>query len=209
VFFLPYIDYGPPITVHAPYVGLRRADMPGVRIWLRVGAQAQLYSTRGRSKSALLVYHDGTGQQQVPVACTIAQAERAFSRVQQLIEELDLDYQETDLPALLRMPEAYEWFNSTTNPTALAAARFGSVEHARRFVEQLYAVGARYVGMVVFPPEPDGPYADALQIVLPANEVESRLLWQLLYREQREGGATIEADCRPHTFRLWWDFGKA
>jgi hypothetical protein len=77
------------------------------------------------------------------------------------------------LPSGFSSPEALAWLDANWNPRALAVNRFGITQHARSFVEQLYAAGATEVGIdniTMLPEHSWTPYADELIVVLPSDE---------------------------------------
>ncbi len=110
-------------------------------------------------------------------------------------------------------PEALEWLRSSRNKSALAGNRFGPTSEAIKFVERLYALGAR---KIVIPrncilAEPDrirndgGPYADTLVVVMPDDRSKRRGLWEVCAEEiTAEGFDPDKSAGRPAVF-LWWD----
>jgi hypothetical protein len=103
-------------------------------------------------------------------------------------------------------PEARKWLRRNGNPAALAANHFDSTDAARRFVEELYAAGARRVliaGDSIQDEDDGGPYADAIVVLLPTDAAARAAVCRRCERELDEP-ETIDAD-DPNPIFLWWD----
>jgi hypothetical protein len=110
-------------------------------------------------------------------------------------------------------PEALAWLRENKNESALASNRFGETRHAVRFVEELYASGAR---LVIVPDDTinsdadtvggeGGPYADALLVNLPADEDKRRAVIAICQRELKREGFKLEEGMSNDQIYLWWD----
>jgi len=110
-------------------------------------------------------------------------------------------------------PEALEWLRENKNESALASNRFGETRHAVKFVEQLYASGAR---LVIVPDESintdgdtirgeGGPYADALVVNLPEDEDRRKAVIAICQRELKREGFKLEDGMSSEQIYLWWD----
>jgi hypothetical protein len=110
-------------------------------------------------------------------------------------------------------PEALGWLRENKNESALASNRFGETRHAVRFVEELYASGAR---LVIVPGESinsdddfvrgeRGPYADALFVNLPDDEDKRRAVIAICQRELKREGFKLEEGMSGEQIYLWWD----
>jgi hypothetical protein len=105
-------------------------------------------------------------------------------------------------------PEARQWLRQNKNESALASNRFLETANAVRFVDQLYAAGAERVLVpeeCITPEEPDGPYADALVVKLPADPAKRKKVFAMCAKEiKREGFDPDESTDGEWVF-LWWD----
>ena len=110
-------------------------------------------------------------------------------------------------------PEALGWLRENRNESALASNRFGETRHAVRFVEELYSSGAR---LVIVPNESinsdddfvtgeGGPYADALFVNLPDDEVKRKAVIAICQRELKREGFKLEEGMSGGQIYLWWD----
>jgi hypothetical protein len=110
-------------------------------------------------------------------------------------------------------PEALGWLRENRNESALASNRFGETDRAVRFVEELYASGAR---LVIVPDEAinsdddtmrfeGGPYADALLVNLPEDEVKRKAVIAICQRELKREGFKLEEGMSNDQIYLWWD----
>ena len=110
-------------------------------------------------------------------------------------------------------PEALSWLRENKNESALASNRFGETRNAVRFVEELYASGAR---LVIVPGESinsdddfvsgeGGPYADALFVNLPDDEDKRRAVIAICQRELKREGFKLEEGMSGEQIYLWWD----
>jgi hypothetical protein len=110
-------------------------------------------------------------------------------------------------------PEALGWLRENKNESALASNRFGETRNAVRFVEALYASGAR---LVIVPDESihadddfvsgeGGPYADALFVSLPADEDKRRAVIAICQKELAREGFKLEEGMSDEQIYLWWD----
>ena len=108
---------------------------------------------------------------------------------------------------------ALEWLRENKNESALASNRFGETRHAVKFVEQLYASGAR---LVIVPDESintdgdtirgeGGPYADALVVNLPEDEDRRKAVIAICQRELKREGFKLEDGMSSEQIYLWWD----
>ena len=114
---------------------------------------------------------------------------------------------------MIRGPEALEWLKSNKNESALASNRFGPTSEAIKFIEQLYALGAERV--IVFQDAirddeeiieyEDGPYADALVVILPSDQEKRERVTKICAEEiTSEGFDPSESENKDAVF-LWWD----
>jgi SMI1 / KNR4 family (SUKH-1) len=103
-------------------------------------------------------------------------------------------------------PEAQAWLRSNRNPAALAANHFRGTDAVRRFVDELYALGAANVLIPensIQKNDDDGPYADALVVVLPTGAAARA---ELCSRCERELDVPEPFDAKdPNPIYLWWD----
>jgi hypothetical protein len=103
-------------------------------------------------------------------------------------------------------PEARDWLRRNENESALATNHFGSTEAARKFVDELYALGA---DRVIVPEtcireEDDmGPYADAL-VVFPPSDRSKREAVQARCMGELDQPASCDVNDTTPVF-LWWD----
>ena len=107
--------------------------------------------------------------------------------------------------------EARKWLLGNANPTALASSRFETTAQALRFVDRLVAAGAESVLVTGVLAESwrmkaeGGPYADALIVVLPADDAKRMKLFRLANRESAREGLALQHDEGQHEIVLWWD----
>jgi hypothetical protein len=103
-------------------------------------------------------------------------------------------------------PEARHWLRRNRNVAALAANHFPSTAAARQFVEELYRLGAPRVFIAedcIQDHDDQGPYADALVVVLPADAMAREAVCRRCERELDEP-ETIDAN-DPNPIFLWWN----
>ena len=107
-----------------------------------------------------------------------------------------------------RDAEARKWLARKT-PSALAGNRFGTLEAAREFVEELYAAGAVKVvvpGEAIEPDDGNGyAYADQLRVLLPKDPEGRRRVLNIVNREARREGFDEVSDTGQKEEILWWD----
>jgi len=109
-------------------------------------------------------------------------------------------------------PEALSWLqhNHSKFP-ALAGNRFQSTLAAIKFVERLYAQGAKQVSIDnVYQEdwriqEMGGPYADSLIITLPDTKNERIEIFKVVNQEYKKEGLGSIADTKQEQLALWWD----
>lgn len=109
--------------------------------------------------------------------------------------------------------EASTWLAANWSPSAFATNRFGTTKAAIDFVEQLYAAGAKSVGIdnVMMLANHDWtPYADTLLVELPEDAAARRALFELMEHvgkpdEDGPGFAELLIDSGQDRVRLWWD----
>jgi hypothetical protein len=108
-------------------------------------------------------------------------------------------------------PEALEWLRQNPNESALASNRFGDTAEAIRFVESLYAAGAKrvIVNDENIVDEGGGDlYADALVVYMPTDPAAHDRVVVICRREiDREEGTTSELSDwgEMEEVFLWWD----
>lgn len=104
-------------------------------------------------------------------------------------------------------PEALQWLRQNKNESALASNRFLGTENAVRFVQQLYDAGA--AGVIIpndcIEQEPDGPYADALAVKLPADAEKRKRVWEICAKEIKREGFSPKEQAGEDEIFLWWD----
>lgn len=104
-------------------------------------------------------------------------------------------------------PEARAWLRANPSASPLATNRFGTIDKALAFVDQLYALGAAAVLIDEVFIDADGyPYGDTLLVQLP-EDPEARLRIERFCEE--EGPIEVPGDFRRDALRaglrLWWD----
>jgi hypothetical protein len=103
-------------------------------------------------------------------------------------------------------PEARAWLRDNRNNSALAANHFPSTQAARKFVDELYVLGATRVIVpeTSIQDEDDmGPYADALVVFPPADVQAREAIYRRCERELDEPTNLDVNDTSP--LFLWWD----
>ena len=118
--------------------------------------------------------------------------------------------QATDFASMRKLP-ALAWLDANNNKYALASNRFGSTAEARKFVVELFRLGAVQV-YVADPMEEEsrlkaegGPYADTLIVELPADELKRAALFKVFVAEALREGFEPERDSGQKLVLLWWD----
>jgi hypothetical protein len=103
-------------------------------------------------------------------------------------------------------PEARRWLRRNRNPAALGANHFLSTDAARKFVDELYAMGAVKVLIpenTIQKEDDDGPYADSLVVQLPSNAAVRAALCLRCEEELDLPERFDQDDSNP--LYLWWD----
>ena len=112
-----------------------------------------------------------------------------------------------------RGPEALEWLRYNKNESALASNRFGPTSEAIRFVENLYALDAERVIIYQDAIRDDdetieleeGPYADALTVILPSEPEKREQIWRICADEISGEGFDPSEGKGDDAILLWWD----
>jgi hypothetical protein len=105
--------------------------------------------------------------------------------------------------------EAHRWL--VTERGDLARERFRGPHDALRFIDRLYAAGARGVLVCHICEEPrTGPeaptfYADSVVVELPEDRESREGLFQLAADEARRGGLPPETDEGQAVLHIWWE----
>lgn len=103
-------------------------------------------------------------------------------------------------------PEARRWLIRNRNPSPLASNHFRDRAAARRFVDELYALGAVKVIISesnIQDEDDEGPYADALVVLLPGSQAARSALCLRCEQELTEPAHFDPSD--PNPIFLWWD----
>ncbi len=117
--------------------------------------------------------------------------------------------------------EAMQWLENNKNLSALASNRFGYTLTAKKFVENLYNLGAEKVYVVNITEDSEtikdegGPYADALVVILPDSYEQKKKIVEISLDEAiREGFGELknrdlelekEMKKNPKETFMWWD----
>lgn len=105
--------------------------------------------------------------------------------------------------------EARKWLGRKRTPSMLASNRFGSMDEALEFIEELYTAGAAAVlvpGDAVDPDDGAGfAHVDVLIVRLPGDPQARERILAITNREAHNQGLDEEEDEGQTDVRLWWD----
>ena len=118
-----------------------------------------------------------------------------------------LNWSAKNIQRLSKGPEAGEWLRLNPNPDGFASGRFGSTKQANRFVQMLYAAGAKNV---IIPNEAidrdeQGPYADAMVVFLPEDSLRKNALRAICNQEIIRSHGDPKDQETQDAMLLWWE----